>query len=479
MKENRKYVKNYLLSVLNTVLSLVFPIITFPYVSRVLGANNLGIINFAQSYGYYFIQFSSFGISSYAIREISKIRNDKEKLEKVGNEIFNLNAFFSFAGGLLYIFGVLLVTKFRLNWPIFIIYSLIVFTNFLTLEWLFQSFDDYWFTTLRSTIIRILSLIAVFVFVKERNDYVIYMFINTISEMGARFSALVYGKKTYINLRLRRVFLNFKEHLQAMFTLFVFRFVNGISSNLDKIMIGFFMVYSAVGVYSAGVKFVLMIAPIIETVGIVLFPTINIASNDSNEKYEKVVKFNYDVILFMGIPMTVGFFLVSPQLIRLFAGKEYLGAITVSRIMSVVILLSPIGDLLGSKTMLVHNMDKELLRCSSVVAICNVVLNLIGIPLGGIAGASIASIISYLVSICLRLYYTKKVMEFKLFNWNLLKYLLFTIPFVVIYIIFQKKIDTQIIPFFLFIAICGLIYTIEVIVSKDNVVMVLLEKMRK
>lgn len=475
---NNKYIKNYLLSVLNTILSLLFPIITFPYVSRVLGANNLGIINFTQSYGYYFIQIAGFGISSYAVREVSKIRDSKNELDKIGNEIFNLNALFSIGSGIAYIIGVILIPKFHVHWIVFSIYSLVIFTNFLTLEWLFQSFDDYRFTTIRSTVIRILSLIAVFIFVRDRNDYVIYMLINTISEMGARFSALIYAKKTYLNLRFKRTFLNFRDHFKSMFTLFTFRFVNGISSNLDKLMIGFLMAYSSVGVYSAGVKIVVMLAPIIETIGIVLFPTINIAASDSKDKYLKTLYFNYNAILFLGIPMTVGFFLVSPQIIRIFAGKQYLDAIIVSRIMSGIILLCPIGDMLGSKTLLVYKKDNELLICSIIVALSNIIFNFIGIPLAGIVGASVASILSYIVAILMRLYYTNKIITFTLLNKYFIKYTIFTIPFVVIYIIFNTQINTSIFFLIVFVIVSGIIYIVEILVSKDEIGVLLLEKVK-
>ena len=340
-----KYVKNYILSVANTVMMLMFPIITFPYVSRFLGPTNLGIINFAQSYGYYFNHIASFGISSYAIREVSKVRDDREKVEKVSNELFNLNLFFSILSTMIYFCGVFFVQNFRDNFVIFAIYSIVVLSNFLSLDWLLQSFDDYFFSTIRNLVVRILAVVAVFVLVKRSEDYVIYMIITCITEMGVKVSTLFYGRKHYARLRIRKRFLNFREHIKAMFTLFSFRLVNGISANLDKLMIGFMMVYANVGVYSAGVKFIFLLSPIVETVGIVLFPKINILANTSLEEYNKSLKVNYDMILLMGIPMAVGMFLVSGRLIPLFAGTQYASAVTVTRIMSAIILLGPIGAL--------------------------------------------------------------------------------------------------------------------------------------
>lgn len=465
---SRKIFGNYILSVVNSLLSVVLPVITFPYVSRILGSSNLGIINFAQSYGYYFIHIANFGISSYAVREISRVRNDKEALEKKANEIFNLNFFFSVISWTLYCIGVITVPRLRENLVVLLIYSLIIISNFLTVEWLLQSFDDYLFSTVRSTIVRILSLVAVFVFVKHENDYAIYMLITTISEMGARLSAVKYSRSRYVKLKIKRVYLNFKAHFKSMFTLFSFRLVNGISAQLDKLMIGFMMLYSDVGVYSAGVKIPLLIAPVIENIGMVLFPTLTIAAKDSIEKYKEGVKLNYNLILMTAIPMFVGLFLTSPMIIKIFAGEQYLESITISRIMALTVLLCPIGDMLGSKTLLIFNKSDNLLVSSVIVAISNIVLNSIFIPIAGIVGAAIASVISYLIAIGCRLFFTKKIFDFKIFTFPVCKYTLFTLPFCVIYYIFRSEIDTKIWAFLGFVCLCVVIYLVELIAFKDN-----------
>lgn len=471
-----KYIKNYILSTANIIMMLLFPIITFPYVSRILGPSNLGIINFAQSYGYYFTHIAGFGISSYAIREVSKIRDDKEKTEKISNEIFNLNLFFSILSTILYFCGVFFVQNFRNNFVIFVIYSVVIFSNFLSLDWLLQSFDDYYFSTIRNLIIRVFSVAAVFIFIKHEEDYIKYMAITCVTEMGTKVSTLMYCRKNYAMLRVRKMFLNFKDHIKPMFVLFTFRLVNGISSNLDKLMIGFMIEYVNVGIYSAGVKFVLMISPIVETVGIVLFPKINISAGNSSDEYIKNLKINYDMILLMGIPMAVGMYLVSGRLIPFIAGGQYAEAVTVSRIMSGIILLGPIGDMLGSKTLLVFKKDRCLLVCSSAVALSNVVLNFAFIPLWGINGAAIASILSYIVAVSARYYFTRKLVKINLFNKSLVKYGFFTVPFIILYVLFQSQIDTNTLWMFGFIGVCGLIYVSELLLSGDYLVRMMLEK---
>ena len=473
-----KYVKNFILSTLNTMMSLLFPIITFPYVSRILGPTNLGIINFAQSYGYYFTHIASFGINSYAIREVSKVRKDKEKVSKVSNELFNLNLFFSILSTILYFCGVFFVKNFRDNFVIFAIYSTVILSNFLSLDWLLQSFDDYFFSTIRNLIIRIISIFAVFILVRKQEDYTIYMAINCVVEMGTKFSTLFYSRKNYANLQIRTKYLNFADHIKPMFTLFTFRLVNGISSNLDKLMIGFMLLYADVGIYSTGVKFVLMIQPIVETAGIVLFPKINISSK-SNDEYKKNLDLNYNLILIMGIPMAIGMFLVSHRLILLGAGDEYYNAISVSRIMSMIILLGPIADMLGSKTLLVYKKDKQLLICSIITALSNIALNSILVPNFGIRGAAFASLLSCLITLFSRYYFTKKIIDFRLINRSVFKYFVFTIPFVLLYLFFHSQIDSSNIWMFGFVGVCGVIYLSELVITKDEIFLKVFYKVLK
>lgn len=472
-----KYIKNYFLSVSNTLLNVLFPIITFPYVSRVLGPSNLGIINFVQSYGYYFSHIASFGLSSYAIREVSKVRDNKDKTERICNEIFNLNLFFSVISTMLYFCGVLFVQNFRENFGVFVIYSVVIISNFLSLDWLLQSFDDYFFSTIRNIVIRVVSIVAVFVLVKRSEDFIIYSAISCISGMGTKFSTVLYSRRNYVKLRISTKYLNFKDHLKSLFTLFSFRIVNGISSNLDKLMIGFMMVYACVGIYSVGVKFVLLIQPIVETFGIVLFPKINISAGNSKEGYLKNLNLNYELILALGIPMAIGLYLISEWIIPLFAGGKYMDAIIVLKIMSPIILLGPIGDMLGSKILLVFKKDGWLLNSSIIVAISNITLNFMFIPLWGINGAALASTLSCLVAVGIRYYYSRKIISFNLICKKHIKYLLFAIPFVVIYIMFKRIINDSNLWIFVFISICAIIYVAEMLITKDEIAIMIISKM--
>lgn len=464
---NNIYFKNFILKTIDTVVALLVPIIVFPYVARVIGAEKLGIIDFAQSYGYYFIHIANFGLNSYALRELSKVRDNHDKAEKIGSELFSINVIFSLISGLVFIISSLFIPKFNGHFIIFAIYSLIIFTDFLQIDWVLQSFDDYLFSTIRSFILRLISTILIFALIKDSNDFYLYMIITTISEMGSRIININYVRIKYISLKFSLLKTNIKTHFIPLFNLFSFRLINGLWSKLDKLMIGFIMTYKDVSLYSTGIKFILIIAGIIEIVGTVLFPKINNLANNSVHKYKEVLELNYNLILLLGIPMCIGFFIVAPYVIYLFGGEEYLESIIVARLMSIVIILCPIGDLFGSKTLLVKNKDKQLLITSVVVSLTNIVLNSVLIRPYGINGAAVASVVSYLVAIIMRIYFSNKFIKIPILNKNVIKYCLFCIPFILIYMPIKKIINDNIYIVFIYIFVCTIIYLLELVLTND------------
>lgn len=470
------YVKKYILSVVNTISLLFFPLITFPYISRVLEPTYLGIINFVQSYGYYFLHIACFGINSYAIREVSRLRNKKQIVHKLCNEIFNLNLFFSIFAFILYFIGVILIQNFRDNFAVFFIYSIVILSNFLSLEWILQSYEDYLFSTIINVLVRIFSIIAIFFVINKSTDYVYYMWITCLTEISVKLSTLWYCRKKYVRLQIKIIFLNFRKHFVSLFTLFIYRLINGISAHLDRLMIGFMLVYSSVGIYTVGVKIILLLQGLIETVGIVLFAKINISATLSKEEYNTNLIINYNLILLIGIPSSLGLFLISERLIPLIAGNAYHEAISVSRLMSIIILLGAISDLLGSKVLLVWKKDKILLYCSILVAFSNILLNYILIQIWGVKGAALASTLSVSVALFSRYFFARKFINFNLFCSNIAKYTLFSVPFIIFYLLFKKYIDTNNIIMFVFVIFCTLIYIIELKIFKDDFARTIMSK---
>lgn len=462
-----KLLRNYILRIAYIFSGTIISIITFPYVSRVLGADKLGQINLVQAYGYYFIHIASFGINSYAFREVSKNYEDKNYKEKIANEIFNINVIFSALSWLIYIVFYF-VMPFRELLLLFFIYSFVILSDFLILEWLFLSYEDYLYITKRTIMVRIIVLILIFIVVKTEEDYILYLILITFSELGSRFFNLKYSQK-YIKLKFRITNLNLNLHFKSLFILFIFRLINGISSNLDKIMLGVFGIYAQIGNYSVGIKIIFLLIPFIESIGTILFKKINnLLLTEDKENFIKILYWNYELVAIIAIPMSFGIYILSKEIILIFAGKEYFEAIIVSKILATLIFIIPTGDILGSKILLLYKKEKELLTVSIITAVFNIVLNLILIPHYNIIGASIATLISYIIALVSRYYFVIKIMPFKLLNFNIIKYFLFSLMFIIYYkYLFHSQLKnlTEII---IYILICMCSYFWCLLISENE-----------
>ena len=176
---------NALLNTLRSVLNIIFPLITFPYVSRILGADNLGIYNFSSSFVSYFILIAGLGINTYAIREGAKYRDNREEISNFSSEVFSINMLSTLIAYILLITILLLFKNLQDYTICIIIFSIQIFFSTIGTEWIYIIYEDYSYITLRSIVFKIISLFLLFVFVKNREDYLAYSAITVFSSLGS------------------------------------------------------------------------------------------------------------------------------------------------------------------------------------------------------------------------------------------------------------------------------------------------------
>lgn len=175
---------NAILSMIKQVCAIIFPLITIPYVSRILEADNYGKINFSSSIISYFILIAGLGISSYAIREGARIRDEKTTFTKFSNEIFSINILATVLSYILLVVVVFISTKLQQYKLLLFIQSFAIILNTLGADWINSVYEDYLYLSFRYILIQIISLIALFLFVHTPNDYVIYAIIYVFSSSG-------------------------------------------------------------------------------------------------------------------------------------------------------------------------------------------------------------------------------------------------------------------------------------------------------
>ncbi|WP_301706566.1 oligosaccharide flippase family protein, partial [uncultured Parabacteroides sp.] len=270
--------RNFVLNLLNTVTALLFPLITFPYASRILFAEGIGRVQFFLSIIDYITLCTALGIPLYAVREIARVRDDTVLRSKTTTEILLLHALLTLAG-----YGVVLllaftIAKIEVDVPLFLLLSATLFFNAIGVAWFYQAIEDFKYITIRTLIVRVVSLVALFVFVKNRNDLFYYAAILVIANVGSNVFNFFRLRKYILFIPWKE--LNLWKHLKPALRIFILNLMISIYVNLDSIMLGFLKDEQAVGFYTAATRVTKAVIGIVSSLGMVLLPRFsNMISN--------------------------------------------------------------------------------------------------------------------------------------------------------------------------------------------------------
>ncbi len=446
---------NVILNVIKTIMSMIFPLITFPYASRILLPEGIGKVNFANSIISYFSIISALGINIYALRESAKLRDDKIALSQFVKEVFIINLLSTFVAYVLLFTSLFLVPKFFEYRKLIIVYSANMLFITLGIDWLYGAMEDYFYTTVRSIAFQVLSLILLFLFVHSKDDYVKYAAINVVSTTGAGILNFIHSRK-YISLRGTRK-LHLKKHISHIFILFSYTLAASVFTILDTSMLGFMSDSEQVGFYSGASKIIRMIRDLFPAIFSVLTARFSYyVSQNNQEKINDISKKTLNFIFCFSIPIVIGLIILMNPIVLLLCGKNYEAAIPVAQIMAPLVVFSACSGFLGGVVLFSQGKDKLYLLCTIIAAISDILLNILFIPSFGAFGAALATVITegiiFVIYDCFLSSFIKQLCIIK----NLLEYILSSFVMgIVVFIaqnLFHNIIVKLIVP-----TICGII----------------------
>lgn len=459
--------KNAFYSVLKVFLSLVFPLITFPYASRIFLPEGLGKVNFANSIISYFIMLASLGLSAYATREAAKIRDDKQALTKLFKEIISINIICCFIAYILFFVALFLVPKFYDYRSLLLVCSIKILFSVIGIEWLFTAHEEFKYITIRSFIVQILSLIYLFIFVKSKEDILQYAFFGILISVGSNFFNFFLINK-YIDIHYHP-HLEFKKHFKAITIFFGMNIVTSIYFTLDTTMLGFLSNNAQVGYYTASTKLSHMVLSMLTAITGILLPRLtNYAQNKDTDSLKLLINKSTNILLLLSVPMTFGLIILSKPIILLLSGEQYLPAIPAMRILSPLLIIISFGNLIGVQLLPAIGKEKISFYCCLAELITNAILNSILIPKLGATGAAIGSICAESVVTGTQLIISRKMIFNKDFFITLIESIFASIMMVLAIILllnFIKPLFLQIMISF----ICGIIcYSIILLILKNK-----------
>ena len=466
--------KNYIYNLVYQILLMVIPLITTPYLSRVLGAENLGIYSYTLSIATYFVLFGSLGVALYGQREIAYVRDDKDKLSKTFFEIL----FFRFVSMAFSIFTFYLFFCLNGNYKVYYrILLLELVANSLDISWLFQGLEEFKKITGRNIVVKLISLVLIFTLVKTKNDLWLYVVIYVLSDVIGNLSLWPYLPK-YVN-KVKRKRLNLKKHLRPILALFIPQIAVNIYTVLDKTMIGLIsgnMV--AEGNYEQSQNIVKTALTVVTALGTVVSPRIaNSMSNHDTEKINEYLSKSFRFVWFMGIPVMFGIMGIANTLVPWFLGSEFNDSVALIMLGSPLIMAIGLNNVTGLQY-LVPVKKQKLFTLSVVIgALFNFTLNSILIPIYGANGAIIASVLAEFLILTIHILGIKKDIDIKMIYKGSLKYIVSgIIMFSVVYFI-GIKMNPTMSTTFLQILVGIIIYTLLLIIAKDDFIIDIFKKM--
>lgn len=389
---------NTIFNTIKSVMAVLYPLITSPYVFRVLQTDNIGKINIGNSVVSYVSLVASLGVTTYAIRECSKVRESKEDLSTVSSQIYSINILSTLIAYIALAF-VLIFAKPLENYRLLICIqsTTVLFTTF-GADWMNTVMEDFRYISIRTILMQVISLILMFVFVHRPEDYMIYAVICVLASSGANVINYFYRKK-YCKTKFTWK-MDLKHHLPKIMLLFSLILSQTIYVNSDMTILGLIKGDHEAGLYSTAVKIYTIVNTTIASIAWVVIPQLSIHFQKKNyDEINKLLKYALNFILVLGIPSICGLEIIAPHLISALAGEEYVDASLSLRILGIALLFSFFGGWVGNMIRIPSGKEKSSLVITSVCALINLVLNLIMIPIWGLNAAAFTTAVSECVGL--------------------------------------------------------------------------------
>lgn len=465
--------KNYFYNILLTASNVLAPLFVYPYVLRILGPEGIGKVHFAMSVMGYFLMIAQLGIPLYGIKEIAKVRDNKDKLSKVFSELFFINLLTSVLVFTFYLFIISLVPKFKSDFILFAIVGINILINLFTIDWFYSGLEEYKYITLRSVGVRILYIIAIFIVIHDKSDYIKYALLIVLSLALANSINMIYLLKK-INLNFAN--LDLKKYLKPIMWIFFAGVIGSIYNKFDIILLGFITDDKYVGFYTTNRRITSLIIAFVSALGTVLIPRLSYyINNNMQTEYKKIAEKSLNFIYFLTIPSIIILIMLAKEILLFFGGEKFLPAILSLQLLSLQILATSLATFFGFQVILANNDEKSMMLSNISGAIVNIILNLLLIKKFLHNAPSFAIVVSEFAVVATQIFLARKYINFNIINFKSLKYFFCGFLVLVFLIIIKSITDNFLILIFLGLIFSMAIYFTFLLIIKDDIALLIMD----
>ena len=468
--------KNYIYNLIYQILTLVLPLITTPYISRVLGAENIGIYSYTVSISTYFILFGSLGISMYGQREVAYLQGKKEEYSKIFWEIVILRFITMTIAMIIFYITFVSYGQYKMYYAILLLELL---ANCLDISWFFQGLEEFKKTVSRNIVVKIISIVCIFTFVKNYNDLNLYFWIYVLSVLIGNVSLWLYLPKYLKKICIKE--LNILRHLKSTIALFIPQIAIQIYTVLDKIMIGSIIAdKSEVGYYEQSQKIVKVLVTIVTSLGTVMAPRMaNTFINGDSEKLRQYMKKSFNFVFLLAFPMVFGLISVSKYFVPMFFGNGYEKVIILMNVISPIIIAIGLSGVIGTQYLLPTKKQKEFTISVTIGAIINFLINMLLIGKYGAVGASIGTVIAEICVTSIQFIFIRKEFLIKDILKFSAQYFVSAILMYIICSIIGKYINNNLYSIIIQVSIGVVVYIVCLLILKNEFIYSILNKLKQ
>ena len=471
MKKSIK--KNAVINSFRTILNLIFPLITFPYVSRILSVEDIGVYNFSNSIITYFLLIAALGIDKFAIREGTKYRDNREEFSAFASKIFSINIISTLISyGLLFI---TLATSDRLSHysACILIFSIEIFFTTLGTEWIYSVFEEYKYITARSIVFKIISVVLLFIIVRREGDYINYTLVSVFASVGSNVLNFFHARK-FCDIKFTFK-CGAKEYIKPILFIFASNIAVKIYVNADTTMLGLLATDYAIGIYSVATKIYSIIKNVLVAIVTVTIPRFALyVGRQQKDEYDALLCKVTNALLLVVLPAITGLIMLRENVISIISSEKYIESQYSLAILSLAIVFSIFSTLFNQCVLLPYKREKIFLRSSIISALINIGLNFIFIPYMGATGAAITTLISEFLMTFLNFIGCKDLIWEIIFNLELIKNLIWIIIGCVGIVISCSIIKLLSLPLIILtviqIAVSVMVYGVIVLISGNRYV---------
>lgn len=415
--------RNFVMNVLLSVSSFIFPLITFSYVSHILQPAGMGKVSLATSVAAYFSMFAQLGVPTYGIRACAIVREDRRTLSQTAHELLGLNLAMAIVSYALLALIATLVPRIREERALYLIVGTTVFLNSLGMEWLYKALEQYTYITVRSLAFKLVALAATFLLIHQESDYRMYGGISILASSASSLMNFIHARK-YIDFP-RPKDCDWRRHIKPVLVFFALSCAATVYTHLDELMLGLMTTDADVGYYQAATKVKVVLVGVVTALGAVMLPRSSYyVGQGQMEEFRRITEKAFRFVLMSASGLMLFFGLFARECVLVLSGEAYLEAVAPMRILMPTLLLIGLSNLLGIQILVPLGREKTVVISEIAGALVDLILNAILIPDYRSVGAAIGTLVAEAVVLGIQGYALRGEVRKTLRRYNWIRLLL-------------------------------------------------------